>query len=110
MNIWGSRSIRLAECVAAWSFQCARSVAGDAGALWSGVCYPLVGVALGLAAAHAATSLVAGMLYGVSGRDPFTFTAVSLLLGSVARVDPTVALSTNDSVQSASADSAKNAY
>ena len=50
------------------------------------------------------------MLYGVSGRDPFTFTAVSLLLGSVARVDPTVALSTNDSVQSASAESAKNAY
>jgi predicted permease len=63
-----------------------------------------LGVALGLAAAYAATSLVTGMLYGVSGRDPFTFAAVSLLLGSVAllaiylparqaaRVEPTVAL------------------
>ncbi len=63
-----------------------------------------LGVALGIAAAYAATSLVAGMLYGVSGRDPFTFATVSLLLGSVAllaiyiparhaaRVDPSVAL------------------
>jgi predicted permease len=63
-----------------------------------------VGLALGLATAYAATSLVAAMLYGVSGRDPFTFVAVSLLLGSMAlfaiyiparhaaRVDPTVAL------------------
>jgi putative ABC transport system permease protein len=63
-----------------------------------------LGVVLGIAAAYAATSLVAGMLYGVSGRDPFTFATVSLLLGSVAllaiyiparhaaRVDPSVAL------------------
>jgi predicted permease len=63
-----------------------------------------VGVALGLAAAYAATRLVAGMLYGVSGHDSFTFAVVSFLLGSVAllaiyiparhaaRVDPSVAL------------------
>jgi putative ABC transport system permease protein len=63
-----------------------------------------IGVALGLAAAYAATSLVAAMLYGVSGHDPLTFAAVSLLLGLVAllaiyiparhaaRVEPTVAL------------------
>jgi putative ABC transport system permease protein len=63
-----------------------------------------VGVALGLAAAYAATRLVAGMLYGVSGHDSFTFAVVSFLLGSVAllaiyiparhaaRVDPNVAL------------------
>lgn len=63
-----------------------------------------VGVALGLGAAYAATRLVAGMLYGVSGHDSFTFVVVSFLLASVAlvaiyipaqhaaRVDPSVAL------------------
>jgi ABC-type antimicrobial peptide transport system permease subunit len=63
------------------------------------------GVALGLGAAYAATRLVAGMLYGVSGHDSFTFVVVSFLLASVAllaiyipaqhaaRVDPSVALS-----------------
>jgi predicted permease len=62
------------------------------------------GVALGLGAAYAATRLVAGMLYGVSGHDSFTFVVVSFLLASVAllaiyipaqhaaRVDPSVAL------------------
>jgi predicted permease len=62
------------------------------------------GVALGLGAAYAATRLVAGMLYGVSGHDFFTFVVVSFLLASVAllaiyipaqhaaRVDPSVAL------------------
>jgi ABC-type antimicrobial peptide transport system permease subunit len=61
-------------------------------------------VGLGQLAAYAATSLVAGMLYGVSGHDPFTFAAISLLLGLVAllaiyipalraaRVEPTGAL------------------
>jgi predicted permease len=64
----------------------------------------VVGVALGLGAAYGATSLVAGMLYGVSGHDSFTFVVVSFLLASVAllaiyipaqhaaRVDPSVAL------------------
>ena len=63
-----------------------------------------VGMALGLAAAYAATGLIAGMLYGVGGRDLFTFTSGSLLLASVAvlatylparqaaRIDPMVAL------------------
>jgi ABC-type antimicrobial peptide transport system permease subunit len=69
-----------------------------------GVLLVALGMALGLAAAYAVTDLIAGMLYGVGGRDLFTFTAVSLLLASVAvlatyiparhaaRVDPIVAL------------------
>jgi predicted permease len=63
-----------------------------------------LGMALGLAAAYGVTDLITGMLYGVAGRDLFTFIAVSLLLASVAvlatyiparhaaRVDPMVAL------------------
>jgi predicted permease len=63
-----------------------------------------VGAALGLSAAYAATRLVAGMLYGVSVHDFFTFAVVSFFLSSVAllaiyiparnaaRVDPIVAL------------------
>jgi ABC-type antimicrobial peptide transport system permease subunit len=63
-----------------------------------------LGMALGIAAAFAATQLVAGMPYGVAGRDVLTFTAASLLLacvsilatyipaGQAARVDPMVAL------------------
>jgi len=63
-----------------------------------------LGMALGLAAAYAVTDLIAGMLYSVGGRDLFTFTAVSLLLASVAvlatyiparnaaRLDPMVTL------------------
>ena len=43
-----------------------------------------LGMALGLAAAYGVTDLIAGMLYGVAGRDLFTFIAVSLLLASVA--------------------------
>src|SRR5579864_50135 len=69
-----------------------------------GVLLVALGMALGLAASYAATGLIAGMLYGVAGRDLFTFTAVSLLVASVAllatyiparnaaRVDPMVAL------------------
>jgi predicted permease len=64
----------------------------------------IVGVTLGLGGSYAATRLVAGMLYGVSGHDSFTFVVVSFLLASVAllaiyipaqhaaRVDPSVAL------------------
>jgi macrolide transport system ATP-binding/permease protein len=69
-----------------------------------GVLLVALGMALGLAAAYAVTDLITGMLYGVAGRDLFTFTAVSLLLASVAvlatyisarhaaRFDPMVAL------------------
>jgi putative ABC transport system permease protein len=69
-----------------------------------GVWLVALGMALGLAAAYGVTDLITGMLYGVAGRDLFTFIAVSLLLASVAvlatyiparhaaRVDPMVAL------------------
>ena len=63
-----------------------------------------LGLALGLAGAYVTTSLVAGMLYGISARDLSTFAITPLLLGSVAllaiyiparhaaRVDPNAAL------------------
>jgi predicted permease len=64
----------------------------------------LIGVGIGLAAAFALTRLMAGLLYGVSSKDPLTFTLVAILLMAVAmaacgipawramRVDPVVAL------------------
>jgi putative ABC transport system permease protein len=44
----------------------------------------LVGIALGLVAAAILTRLMASMLFGVSARDPLTFTGVALLLALVA--------------------------
>jgi predicted permease len=64
----------------------------------------VIGMALGLVAAYAATHLIAGMLYGISGQDFVTFATVSLSLGlvtllamyiparSAAQVDPLIAL------------------
>jgi putative ABC transport system permease protein len=63
-----------------------------------------LGVLLGLAGAYGVTRVLNSLLFEVSSTDPFTFTAVTLLLGSVAvlasyiparramRVDPMVAL------------------
>ena len=64
----------------------------------------LIGVGIGLAAALAATRLMASLLYGISPNDPLTFTAVAILLCAVTllacwiparramKVDPMVAL------------------
>ncbi|MET0397871.1 MAG: ABC transporter permease [Longimicrobiaceae bacterium] len=74
--------------------------------LRQGLVLVAVGVALGLAAAFAATRLLASFLHGVSATDPTTFLAVPLLLAAVAllaswlparrasRVDPMTALRT----------------
>jgi putative ABC transport system permease protein len=42
------------------------------------------GVDTGLAAAFALNQVMASLLYGVSGTDPLTFAAISVLLASVA--------------------------
>ncbi|HET7871846.1 MAG TPA: FtsX-like permease family protein, partial [Terriglobales bacterium] len=64
----------------------------------------VLGVLGGLIASFALSRLLAGLLYGISPRDPVTFIAVALLLGTIAllscwlpamratRVDPAVAL------------------
>ena len=79
-----------------------RMVLGDV--LGRGMALAGIGVAIGAAAAFAATRLVASQLYGVGAADPATYVGVSLLLGGVAllasllparraaRVEPMVAL------------------
>ncbi|HJZ67568.1 MAG TPA: ABC transporter permease, partial [Blastocatellia bacterium] len=69
-----------------------------------GMIMTLIGVAIGLAGAFAATRVMSSLLFGVSAHDPLTFAGISLLLGSVAliasfvparratRVDPMIAL------------------
>ena len=65
---------------------------------------PILGVAIGLAAALGSTRLLASLLYGVGPTDPVTFTAASAVLVGVAalacvlpahraaRIDPVSAL------------------
>jgi putative ABC transport system permease protein len=69
-----------------------------------GLALAAAGVAVGLAAAFAATRVMSSLLFGVSATDPLTFVATALLLTGVAlaasfiparramRVDPMVAL------------------
>ena len=45
-----------------------------------------LGVAIGIAASLAVSGALAGLLFQVPGRDPFTYVAVSLLLGGIALV------------------------
>ncbi|HYK20521.1 MAG TPA: ABC transporter permease [Pyrinomonadaceae bacterium] len=72
--------------------------------LRKGMGLTLLGVVIGLAVALGATRLMSSLLFGVKAADPLTFTAVPLLLASVAllacylparratKVDPLVAL------------------
>ena len=72
--------------------------------LGQGALLAAVGIVIGLAGALALSRLLGGLLYGVSARDPITFTGVSVLLALVAllatlipawkaaKVDPIIAL------------------
>jgi putative ABC transport system permease protein len=72
--------------------------------VWQGMQPALVGVAIGMITAFAASRYIASMLYGVSALDPITFVLVPLFLATIAllatylparhatRVSPTVAL------------------
>jgi predicted permease len=72
--------------------------------LGRGLRLALIGVGIGLAAALGLSRFLAGLLYGVSSADPFTFISVALLLVMISllacylparratRVDPIVAL------------------
>jgi putative ABC transport system permease protein len=44
----------------------------------------LIGLVLGLFGAYALTRLISSLLFGVTAKDPFTFTAAAVLLALVA--------------------------
>ena len=72
--------------------------------VWQGMQPALIGVAIGMITAFAASRYIASMLYGVSALDPITFVLVPLFLATIAllatylparratHVAPTVAL------------------
>jgi putative ABC transport system permease protein len=72
--------------------------------VWQGMQPALIGVAIGMITAFAASRYIASMLFGVSALDPITFVLVPLFLATIAllatylparratRVSPTVAL------------------
>jgi putative ABC transport system permease protein len=72
--------------------------------LGQGLRMTAIGLAIGLALALGVTRVMSGILFGISPTDPATFTAILLLLGTIAllacylparratRVDPMVAL------------------
>jgi len=72
--------------------------------LREGMVIVVIGIAIGLSVAFAATRVISGFLYGVSATDAVTFVGISVLLSGVAlgacfvpawraaKVDPTVAL------------------
>jgi putative ABC transport system permease protein len=72
--------------------------------LWNSLRLAILGIAIGLAGALAATRALRGLVFGVSTHDPFTFIALASLLAAIAllasylparratRIDPIVAL------------------
>jgi putative ABC transport system permease protein len=72
--------------------------------LWNSLRLAILGIAIGLAGALAATRALRGLVFGVSTHDPFTFIAFASLLAAIAllasylparratRIDPIVAL------------------
>jgi putative ABC transport system permease protein len=93
-----TREIGLRMAIGAGAGDIFRMIIGE------GLTLSLTGVALGLVGAWWIGRAVSGLLYGVTASDPLTFTAVSLLLTTVAivasyfparramKVDPVVAL------------------
>jgi putative ABC transport system permease protein len=93
-----AQEIGIRMALGARSADVLRSVVGQ------GLKLTLIGLAIGLAGAVAATRVIGSLLYDVSPTDPLTFVCVSLLLAGVAlvaayvparraaRIDPMVAL------------------
>ena len=75
--------------------------------IWKTLRLALIGIAVGMAASFAVSSLIASLLFGTAPTDPVTFTGMIVLLGLVAlfagyiparrasRIDPMIALRTN---------------
>ena len=73
-----TRELGIRAALGADAAQIARLVVG------SGLRYAIVGVALGIPAALAASRLMRGLVFGIAPTDPLSFAAVPLLLLAVA--------------------------